>query len=192
MAELKEKIFNEEMNEAVVHENLRWFLATRRRGTHSAKTRTEVSGGGKKPWKQKGTGRARAGSNRSPLWRKGGVIFPPKPRDYSYALPKKVRQLGIRIALSDFNREGKIKLVEGFSLSEPKTKSGVKFLKEAGVSGKLLVIMAEKNDNFEKGLRNITGVKIILSKDLNIFDLLKSEIILIEKKAVKQLEERIG
>jgi len=192
MAELKEKIFNEEMNEAVVHENLRWFLATRRRGTHSAKTRTEVSGGGKKPWKQKGTGRARAGSNRSPLWRKGGVIFPPKPRDYSYALPKKVRQLGIRIALSDFNREGKIKLVEGFSLSEPKTESGVKFLKEAGVSGKLLVIMAEKNDNFEKGLRNITGVKIILSKDLNIFDLLKSEIILIEKKAVKQLEERIG
>ena len=133
MAQLKEKVFNEAVNEPVVHDAVRWLLASRRQGTHSAKTRTEVSGGGKKPWKQKGTGRARAGSTRSPLWRKGGVIFPPKPRDYAYSLPKKVRQLALRVALSELNRADKIKTVEAFSLPQPKTKEGVKWLKAQGV-----------------------------------------------------------
>lgn len=189
---LQNKIFNEEMNQAVVHENVRWLLASRRQGTHCAKTRTEVSGGGAKPWKQKGTGRARAGSNRSPIWRKGGVIFPPKPRDYYFALPKKVRSLGLRIALSEFNREDRIKVVDRMSLGEPKTKAGVKYLKDLKMEGKIIVVMGEQDAVFERGVRNIAGVKVVLSKDLNIFDLLKSNWVLIDKKAVSQLEERIS
>ena len=180
------------MNQAIVHENLRWFLSAQRQGTHSAKTRSEVSGGGIKPWKQKGTGRARAGSIRSPLWRKGGVIFPPKPRDYSYCLPKKMRKLGLRVALSDFKRENKIKVVDGIALKEGKTKSGVLYLKELGVSGSVLMVLAADNQAAERGLRNIAGVKLVISKDLNIFDLLKSEVVVLEKKAVSQLEERLG
>lgn len=188
---LSEKVFNEEINEPVVHEALRWFLAARRQGTHAAKTRAEVSGGGIKPWRQKGTGRARVGSIRSPLWRKGGVIFAPKPRDYSYSLPKKVRKLALRVVLSQFNRESRIKVVERFSLPAPKTKEGAKFLKEAAVEGKVLVILAEAAPEFERGMRNIEGMKIVLAKDLNVFDLLKSDWILLEKRAVPQLEGRL-
>lgn len=191
MAQLTEKIFKEEMNEAIVHEALRWFLASRRRGTHSAKTRSEVSGGGIKPWKQKGTGRARAGSIRSPLWRKGGVIFPPKPRDYAYSLPKKIRKLALRVALSQLNREERVKVVEDFSLPQPRTKEGVKLLKSLEVSGRVLFLLAEPKPEFDRGLRNIENVKIIPAKDLNIYDLLRAEWVVVEKKAVPQLEERL-
>lgn len=192
MAQLTEKIFKEEMNEAVVHEALRWFLASRRRGTHSALTRSEVSGGGIKPWKQKGTGRARAGSIRSPLWRKGGVIFPPKPRDYAYGLPKKMRRLALRVALSQLNREERVKVVGDFSLPQPRTKEGVKFLKGLGVGGRVLFLSAEARSEFDRGLRNIENVKIILAKDLNIYDLLRAEWVVVEKSAVPQLEERLA
>jgi large subunit ribosomal protein L4 len=192
MSKISATIFNEEIRESAVHEALRWLLASRRQGNHSAKTRTEVSGGGKKPWKQKGTGRARAGSSRSPLWRKGGVIFPPKPRDYSYNLPKKVRQLALRVALSQMNQEEKVCLVDSFQLAEPKTKEGFKFLKANGIIGKTLIIMAAENKDFVRGVKNIAGVIVTLSKNINIFDILKSDWILIEKKAVEQLEERIG
>jgi len=191
MTQLKGKIFTEEMNEPVMHEAVRWFLASRRRGTHSAKTRSEVRGGGIKPWKQKGTGRARAGSIRSPLWRKGGVIFPPKPRDYGYALPQKIRKLALRVALSQFNREDRIKVMDEFSLPQPKTKEGTKFLQGLGVSGKTLIILTGENPGFERGLRNIEGVKLALSKDLNILDLLRAEWLVMEKKAMAQLEERL-
>lgn len=187
-----EKIFSEELNEPVVHEALRWFLATRRRGTHSAKTRAEVSGGGIKPWRQKGTGRARVGSIRSPLWRKGGVIFPPKPRDYSYGLPKKMRKLALRVALSQLYRENRIKIVESFSLPQPKTKEGVKFLKEMGLGGRVLIVLGTASNGFERGVRNLAGVKVIPSKDLNLFNLLKSDWVLLEKTAVAQLEGRLG
>jgi large subunit ribosomal protein L4 len=189
---LQQKIFNAEMNQAVVHENLRWFLASRRQGTHSALTRAEVSGGGAKPWKQKGTGRARAGSNRSPIWRKGGVIFPPKPRAYGYALPKKVRVLGLKVALSDFNRADRIKIVDRFVLTEPKAKAGAKYLTELKMEGEILIVMSEKDPSFERGVRNLAGVKLTLAKDLNIFDLLKSGWVLMDKKAVAQLEERLS
>jgi large subunit ribosomal protein L4 len=192
MAQLKEKIFNEELNEPVVHEAVRWFLASRRQGTHCAKTRTEVSGGGKKPWKQKGTGRARAGSNRSPLWRKGGVIFPPKPRDYSYSLPKKVRALALRVVLSELNRSDRIKTVEAFSLPQPKTKEGVKLLKGLGVEGKVLLVMALAAPEFERGVRNLAGVNVSLAKDVNIMDLMRTEWLVIEKPAVAQLEARLS
>ena len=189
---LSEKIKTEEMNEAVVHETLRWFLASQRRGTHSAKTRSEVSGGGIKPWRQKGTGRARAGSNRSPLWRKGGVIFPPKPRDYSYSLPQKKRSLALRVLLSQLNKDNRIKLVESFSLPSPKAKEGVKFLKESGVAGKVLLVISAPKKEFEMGTRNIAGVKLALSKNLNVFDLLNADWVMMEKEAVAQLEKRLS
>ena len=192
MTELKQAIFNEKMNQVVVHTALRWLLNSRRQGTHKAKTRTEVSGGGVKPWKQKGTGRARAGSNRSPLWRKGGVIFPPTPRDHSFRLPVKVRKLALRVALSDCNRATRLKVVGNFSLPAPKAKEGAKFIAAAGVSGKVLLVEAEHHPEFEKGIRNIPGVTLTLARELNIFDLLKSEWILIEESAVPILEERLG
>lgn len=192
MSSLTGKVFTEEMNEPVVHEALRWYLACRRRGTHSALTRSEVRGGGIKPWKQKGTGRARAGSIRSPLWRKGGVIFPPKPRDYSYALPVKVRKLALRVVLSDLNREDRIKVVDAFSLPQPKTKEGIKFLKGLGLDRRVLFLQAKEDPEFSRGLRNIEGVKVILSKDLNIYELLKADWVVIEKDAVSELEARLS
>jgi large subunit ribosomal protein L4 len=194
---LSEKIFNEELREAVVHETLRWYLASRRRGTHSAKTRSEVRGGGIKPWRQKGTGRARAGSIRSPLWRKGGVIFPPKPRDYSYNLPKSMRKLALRIVLSQFNREDRLKVLPSFSLPLPKTSEGVKWLEGMGVTGKVLILLAENNLElativaFERGLRNIKGVKIITLDQLNIFELLNADWLVLENKTISLLEERL-
>ena len=192
MAQLTEKIFNEAKNDAVVHEAVRWYLASRRQGTHKAKTRTEVSGGGKKPWKQKGTGRARAGSNRSPLWRKGGVIFPPTPRDHSYELPKKVRQLAVRVLLSELNRDGRVRVVDAFSLAQPKAKAGVKYLAELKVAGMVVIVMGTENPTFERGVRNIAGAKVMLSKDLNVFDLAKTDWLVLDKAAVEQLKERLS
>jgi len=192
MAQLTGKIFTEEMNQPVVHEAMRWYLASRRRGTHSALTRSEVRGGGIKPWKQKGTGRARAGSIRSPLWRKGGVIFPPKPRDYSFALPVKVRKLALRVALSGLNREDRVKVIDAFSVAQPKTKEGIKFLKGLDLKGRVLFLQAKENPEFSRSLRNIEGVKIMHSKDLNIYELLKAEYVVIEKSAVSELEARLS
>lgn len=192
MAQLTEKIFNEEKNDAVVHEAVRWYLASQRQGTHSAKTRTEVSGGGKKPWKQKGTGRARAGSTRSPLWRKGGVIFPPKPRNYGYNLPKKVRQLAVRVLLSELNRADRVKVLDTFSLAQPKAKEGAKFLKEQNTPGKVMFVMGADNPDFERGVRNLAGVSIVRSGDLNIFDLARTDWLVLDQASVKQLKERLS
>ncbi|MFA6431184.1 MAG: 50S ribosomal protein L4 [Candidatus Margulisiibacteriota bacterium] len=192
MAKLKDKIFNEVLKQSVVHEVLRWYLASKRRGTHSAKTRSEVSGGGIKPWKQKGTGRARAGSIRSPLWRKGGVVFPPKPRDYGYALPKKVRKLGLRMVLSMFNKDDKVRILDNTSAVAAKTKEGVKFFKELGVSGKIAVIVESKESNFSKAVRNIDGVCISELDDMNIHDLMKSQWFLVEKNILAKLNERVS
>jgi len=182
-------IFSAPMNEHVVHTALEWYLASRRRGTHSAKTRSEVSGGGVKPWKQKGTGRARAGSSRSPLWRKGGVIFPPKPRDYSFTLPKKVRKLALRVVMSDKARAGKIILVEEMAVAAPKTKEMTKLLKGIGVSGKSLIVVDQVNDNLDRSSRNIAGVKLMSAGNLNIHDLLSTEWVVMDKKAAGKLEE---
>lgn len=192
MSSLTGKIFTEEMNQPVVHEALCWYLASRRRGTHSALTRSEVRGGGIKPWKQKGTGRARAGSIRSPLWRKGGVIFPPKPRNYSFALPIKVRKLALRAALSGLNREDRVKVVDAFSVPQPKTKEGVRFLKGLGLKGRILFLQAKESPEFSRSLRNVSGVKIMHSKDLNIYELLKADYVVIEKSAVSELESRLS
>lgn len=191
-AELDDRIFDVTVNPSLFYETVRMQLASRRTGTAATKNRALVRGGGAKPWKQKGTGRARAGSNRSPIWRKGGVIFPPKPRAYGYALPKKVRVLGLKVALSDFNRADRIKIVDRFVLTEPKAKAGAKYLTELKMEGEILIVMSEKDPSFERGVRNLAGVKLTLAKDLNIFDLLKSGWVLMDKKAVAQLEERLS
>jgi len=186
---LPSKIFGEKENEHAVHTALVWYLSTQRRGTHSAKTRAEVRGGGIKPWRQKGTGRARVGSIRSPLWRKGGVIFPPKPRNYAFNLPKKARKLALRIALSDKARADRIKVVDELKVTEPKTKLAVKLLKDLKVEGKILIVLASEDQVFVKAARNIEGIKVSSHKDLNIFDLLSAEWVLMEKAAVSALEE---
>ncbi len=183
------EVFGREMNRHLVHSALVWYLASRRRGTHSAKTRAEVRGGGKKPWRQKGTGRARAGSIRSPLWEKGGVIFGPKPRSYAYNLPRKVRKQALKIALSDKANAGRVKIIEEFNFSEPKTKLAAKLLKDLGISGKTLIVLAEGSEIFEKSARNLEGVKLTRFKDINIFDILNASWLLIEKSAVLGLEE---
>ena len=186
---VSKEVFGREPNQHVVHSALTWFLASRRRGTHSTKTRAEVRGGGVKPWRQKGTGRARVGSIRSPLWRKGGVIFGPKPRSYAYSLPKKLRKLALKVALSDKAKAGKVKIVEELKVPEPRTKLAAKLLKSLKATGKILMVLAEENKTFEQAARNLAGVKLISFKDLNIYDLLAAEWLLIEKKAMAGLEE---
>jgi large subunit ribosomal protein L4 len=192
MKELTSKIFNQESNENVVHSALIWYLASQRRGTHSAKTRSEVSGGGRKPWRQKGTGRARAGSNRSPLWRKGGVTFGPKPRNYGYALPKKMRKLALKIALSDKAKENKVMIVPEFAVDQPKTKLAAKFMKDQKIEGSALLILGKENSAFIKAARNLAGVKPIMTGELNIHDLLQADWVVADKDAVKKLEEALS
>lgn len=183
------EVFGRAINEDVVHSALVWFLAAQRRGTHSTKTKAEVRGGGRKPWRQKGTGRARAGSIRSPLWRTGGVIFGPKPRSYNYSLPKKIKKQALAIVLSDKAQTNKIKIVEEFKLTEAKTKSASKWLKDLEVSGKALLVLGNSNEVFVRAARNIAGVKTVMFKDINIHDLLSAEWLVLEKKAVASLKE---
>jgi large subunit ribosomal protein L4 len=186
------EIFAQEPNEHVVHSALVWFLASQRRGTHCAKTRAEVRGGGKKPWRQKGTGRARVGSIRSPLWRKGGVIFGPKPRSYGYNLPRKARKLALKIALSDKAKAGKVKIVEELKVAELKTKLAAKALADLKVAGKTLVVLGKENEQFEKAARNLAGVRLVPAREVNIFDLLKAEWMVAEKSALKIFEESLS
>jgi large subunit ribosomal protein L4 len=189
MKDLPKEIFEQKPNKEVVHSTLVWYLASRRRGTQSTKTRAEVRGGGVKPWKQKGTGRARAGSIRSPLWRKGGVTFGPKPRDYSYALPKKIRKLALKVVLSEKARDSKVVVTEALQLKEKKTKLAVAALKALKVSGKTLVLLAKDNEIFLKSARNLKGVVPMMIDDFNIHELLKADWVVIEKKAIADLKE---
>ncbi|OGC23235.1 50S ribosomal protein L4 [candidate division WOR-1 bacterium RIFOXYB2_FULL_42_35] len=185
-------VFGRKPNESLVHSCLVWYLASKRRGTHSTKTRAEVSGGGRKPWKQKGTGRARAGSIRSPLWRTGGVIFGPKPRSYTYAFPKKMRKSALKSALSDKVQNGKFKIVADLTLTAAKTKTALAILKKLGVAGKSLIILEDKNELFMKAARNIPGVKLIYINDLNIFDLIYSDWLVVEKSVLAKLQEALN
>lgn len=182
-------VFEQKMNEQVVHSVVVWYQAAQRRGTHSSLTRSEVSGGGKKPWKQKGTGRARAGSNRSPLWRKGGVTFGPQPRDYNYTLPRKVKKLALKVVLSDKAREGKIKIVESLTLADAKTKSAAQLFKSLAVTGKALVVTAQPDDSFLKAARNLANIELTDYRSLTVHALLKAGELVIEKKAAEGLKE---
>ena len=187
--ELNETIFGIEPNEAVVHSVLVNFLANQRQGTQSTKTRSEVSGGGKKPWRQKGTGRARQGSIRAPQWIKGGIALGPKPRSYKYTVNKKERQLAVKSVLSSKVLENELVVVDSLPLKEIKTKEMVKALSNLKVEGKALIMLPEKNENVQKSARNIDGVKTTLVETINVYDLLKYNKLVVTEDTVKKLEE---
>ena len=187
--ELNEKVFGIEPNENIVHEVLLNYLANQRQGTQSTKTRAEVRGGGRKPWRQKGTGRARQGSIRAPQWIKGGIALGPKPRSYRYSVNKKERQLAIRSVLSSKVLENQLKVVDKLELSEIKTKSMVKAFADLKLEGKTLVILPAKNLNVEASTRNIKDAKTILANNINVYDLLKYTNLVLTLDTVKKLEE---
>ena len=187
--ELNDKVFGIEPNENVVHSVLVNYLANQRQGTQSTKTRAEVRGGGRKPWRQKGTGRARQGSIRAPQWIKGGIALGPKPRSYSYRVNKKEKQLAIRSILSSKVLENELTVVDKLEVKEPKTKVMVKALTDLKVEGKTLIILADKNENVKLSSRNIEGVKTIELNTINVFDLLKYNKLVLPVDTVKKLEE---
>ncbi|MGL5717535.1 MAG: 50S ribosomal protein L4 [Paraclostridium sp.] len=187
--ELAEAIFGVEVNEHVLYEVVKNQLANKRQGTQSAKTRAEVRGGGRKPWKQKGTGRARQGSIRAVQWVGGGVAFAPKPRDYSYTLPKKVRRLAMKSALSAKVQNNEIIVLDALTMEAPKTKEFTQILKNINASKKALVVTAEKNDNVVKSARNIEGVQAATVNTINVYDILKYDTFVITTDAVKKVEE---
>ncbi len=187
--ELAESIFGIEPNEAVVHSVLVNYLANQRQGTQNTKTRSEVRGGGRKPWRQKGTGRARQGSIRAPQWIKGGIALGPKPRSYYYTVNKKERQLAVKSVLSSKVLENTLVVVDSLDMKEIKTKEMVKALNNLKVEGKTLMLLAEKNENVQKSARNIEGVKTTLVNTINVYDLLKYKNLVITLDTVKKLEE---
>ena len=187
--ELSDKVFGIEPNENIVHSVLVNYLANQRQGTQSTKTRAEVSGGGRKPWRQKGTGRARQGSIRAPQWIKGGIALGPKPRSYKYTLNKKERRLAIRSVLSSKVLEKELTVVDKLELKEIKTKTMVKALADLKVEGKTLIVLPENNKNVLMSSRNIEGVKTITANNINVFDLLKYKNLILPVDTVKKLEE---
>ena len=187
--ELKEEVFGIEPNEAIVHAVLVNYLANQRQGTQSTKTRSEVRGGGKKPWRQKGTGRARQGSIRAPQWIKGGIALGPKPRSYKYTVNKKERRLAIKSILSSKVLEKELTVVDKLELTEIKTKTMVKALADLKVEGKTLIVVPENNKNVLMSARNIEGVKTITLNNINVFDLLKYTNLVLPLDTVKKIEE---
>ena len=187
--ELNESIFGIEPNEAVVHSVLVNYLANQRQGTQSTKTRSEVSGGGRKPWRQKGTGRARQGSIRASQWVKGGIALGPRPRSYKYSVNKKEKRLAIKSVLSSKVLEKELVVVDAINFKEIKTKNMVNALTNLKVTGKTLILLPEKNENIQKSARNIEGVKTTLVNTINIYDLLKYKNLVITLDTVKKLEE---
>jgi large subunit ribosomal protein L4 len=184
--------FGAEVKSHLLHQVVRMQLANRRRGTASTKTRGEVRGGGRKPWRQKGTGRARQGSTRSPLWRGGGVALGPKPRDYSYEVPKKVRRAALRAALSMKVQEGLLKVVDRIDIPAPKTKQMVGFLKDLGVEKRALILLADENTNVQLATRNLPHAKVLRVEGVNIYDLLAHDYLVCAKDALGKLQERVA
>ena len=187
--ELAESVFGIEPNEAIVHSVLVNYLANQRQGTQSTKTRAEVRGGGKKPWRQTGTGRARQGSIRAPQWIKGGIALGPKPRSYSYTVNKKERRLALKSILSSKVTENELTVVDKLEVKEIKTKTMVKALADLKVEGKTLIVLPENNQNVFMSARNIEGVKTIALNNINVFDLLKYTNLILPLDTVKKIEE---
>ena len=187
--ELSDAIFGIEPNTAVMHLAVKSYLTNHRQGTQSTLTRSEVSGGGRKPWRQKGTGRARQGSIRAPQWIHGGIALGPKPRDYSFNLNKKLRRLAIRSALSAKFAEGSIVVVDTLNVAEPKTKPFAAFLKAVNVDGSALIATAAANENVKLSARNIEGVKLTTAAVLNTYELLKYGKLVVDKEAIAKIEE---
>jgi len=186
--ELPDDIFGVKVNKELLYEVVHNHLANKRQGTAATKTKGLISGGGKKPYRQKGTGRARAGSNRSPLWRGGGTIFGPQPRDYSYKLPKKARWLALSTALAAKFKDNEVVIIDNFSVEEPKTKTVMSMLNGMGLNN-VLIIVPEKNRNLELAVRNIPGVNVSRVSELNVYSILSHEKLLIVKDAIERLKE---
>ncbi len=187
--DLKDEIFGITPNETVVHSVLVNYMANQRQGTQSTKTRAEVSGGGRKPWRQKGTGRARQGSIRAPQWIKGGIALGPKPRCYKYRVNRKERQLAVKSVLSSKVLENQLVVLDKIDFNEIKTKQMVTAMKNLKLEGKALVILPEKNENVQKSARNIEGVKTTLVNTMNVYDLLKYNKLIITVDTAKKIEE---
>ena len=186
--ELSDAVFGVEVNEHLVHQAVLSQLANNRQGTQKAKTRSEVSGGGRKPWRQKGTGHARQGSTRSPQWTGGGVVFAPKPRDYSIKLNKKERRLAIKSALTTKVNESKLIVLDSFELDEIKTKKFVAVMNNLKAE-KALVVLNEKNDNVIKSANNVPTVKTALTNTINVYDILKYDTLVLTQDAVATIQE---
>ena len=190
--ELSEGVFGVPVNEAVLHEVVVMQMANRRHGTADTKTRGEVRGGGRKPWRQKGTGRARAGSTRSPIWRGGGTVFGPHPRDYSYKVPAKVRRLALKSALSAKVAGNDLVVVDRLAFEQPRTKDMVRVLEKLAVTGNTLVVTAARDANVHLSARNIPGVKPMEARNVNVYELLKHTKLVITADAVASLEGVLG
>lgn len=190
--ELKDSVFGIEPNQHVLFDAILMQRASLRQGTHKVKNRSEVSGGGKKPWRQKGTGRARQGSIRSPQWRGGGTVFGPVPRSYSYKLPKKVRRLAIKSALSSKVKEANILVLESLSFDAPKTKEFAAVLKNLSVSKKALVVTDGSDVNVALSARNIPGITVVEANGINVLDVVSHDQLIITKAAVEKVEEVLG
>jgi len=186
---LKDDIFNTKINNFLVHQAVKNYLANKRRGTASTKTRREVRGGGVKPWRQKGTGRARAGTNRSPIWVGGGITFGPAPRDYSFSLPKKMKVVAINSVLSDKAKNKEIIIIDKLYLENNKTKRMVEILKNLQASKKPLIIIEKEDNDIAQTLRNIKGAKILPVSKINTYDLINQGKIIITKDALQRIEE---
>ena len=187
--ELNDAVFGVELNEHLVHLAVVAQLANKRQGTQKAKTRSEVSGGGRKPWRQKGTGRARSGSTRSPLWVGGGTVFGPHPRKYGFTMPRKQRRLALKCALSDKVRTGDFIVLDQLDFDAPKTKAAVKLLSDFGVNAKSLFITADEAVNVERSTSNIPGVKAVTANGINVYDILHHDKLFITKDAITRIEE---
>ncbi len=189
--DLAPEVFEVEVQPELLHLVVRAQLAAKRAGTHSVKTRAYVSGGGKKPWRQKGTGRARAGSNRSPIWRGGAIVHGPQPRDYTFKVNRKVRQLALRMALSAKLVDSSLVLVDALSVPEVKTKHMVKVTSDFGLKKALIVLPASDN-NLELSARNIPGIKVVREDMLNVYDVLRHDHLVMVKDAALKVQERLG
>ena len=187
--ELNESVFGQEINESVLHDVVKNYLANQRQGTQSTKTRSEVRGGGIKPWRQKGTGRARQGSIRATQWIKGGIALGPKPRDYRYSVNKKLKAIALKSALSSKVAEGAFVVVDEIALSEIKTKAVCQMLKSLNVESKALIVTNEKNDNVVKSAKNIQGVATTFMGSLNVYDILYHDVMVVTKDAISKIEE---
>ena len=187
--DLKEEIFGIEPNQDVVHEAIVNFLANQRQGTQSTKTRAEVRGGGRKPWKQKGTGRARQGSIRAPHWVKGGIALGPKPRSYKYTINKKVRRLALKSVFSSKVLENQLVVLDTFNFTEIKTKNMIKVLENLKVNEKVLIVIPENDLNVQKSAKNIPGTKVCLVNTINVYDMVKYSKLIVTKQAIEKIEE---
>ena len=187
--ELSEAVFGIAPNQAVVHETVKNHLANKRQGTQSALTRAEVSGGGRKPWRQKGTGRARQGSTRAPQWTHGGIVFAPKPRDYSYTLNKKAKRLALKSVLSAKAAEAAVVVIDEIKMSAPKTSEFAKFLKAVGCDTKTLVVTAAPDMNVIKSGRNIAGCEVTFANVINVYDVINANKLVVDKASLAKIEE---